>query len=213
MTVPLFPSPIRSSASGRKFLAAMLLASAASWPAMAQTARPPAARPAAMPAATPAQAPGPVSAEPQRTTASFGDWVLRCERTRPDVQTCEAVQVVSNQQGQPVAQIALGHPARNDPMRLTMLVPPSITLAAEPKLTAAPGDKPAPAMDLAWRRCLPGGCIADAAVPADALAQLRARTEPSRLVFQDGAAREASLPFSPRGLAQALDALAKEEGR
>ena len=205
------PSLFRPKFSGALIYAVSALALTGGWPALAQTARPPAARPA--PAAAPAQAPGPVSAEPQRTTASFGDWVLRCERTLPDTQTCEAVQVVSNQQGQPVAQIALGHPARTEPMRMTMLVPPSVTLAAEPKLTAAPGDKPAPGIDLGWRRCLPAGCIADATVPAGALAQLRSRTEPSRLVFQDGAAREASLPFSPRGLAQALDALAKEEGR
>ena len=201
------PPLARKRASAILVLAAL----AAGGPALAQSGRAPASR-AAAPAA-PAPAPGPVSAEPQRTTASFGDWVLRCERTRPDSQTCEAVQIVGNQQGQPVAQIALGHPARNEPMRLTVLVPPSVTLASEPKLVATAADKPEPAIDLAWRRCLPGGCIADAALRDEAMAQLRARKEPSRLLFQDGAGREGSLPFSPRGLAQALDALAKEEGR
>lgn len=66
-------------------------------------------------------------------------------------------------------------------------------------------------MDLTWRRCLPGGCLADGAVSEDALRRVRGWTEPARVTFADGTGRIVALPFSPRGLTQALDALAKDD--
>jgi hypothetical protein len=38
----------------------------------------------------------------------------------------------------------------------------------------------------------------------------RGQTDPGQLTFKDAAGRDQSLPLSFRGLAQALDALAKE---
>jgi len=39
---------------------------------------------------------------------------------------------------------------------------------------------------------------------------MRARTDPANLVFRDAGERDVTLPFSMRGLTQALDALGKE---
>ena len=64
--------------------------------------------------------------------------------------------------------------------------------------------------DLAWRRCLPGGCFADIVLTPEALKTMRARTEPANLLFRDVGERDITLPFSMRGLTQALDAMAKE---
>jgi len=67
-----------------------------------------------------------------------------------------------------------------------------------------------PRFDLAWRRCLPNGCLADIVMNGDLLKTLRARTEPLQVAFKDAGERDATLPFSLRGLSASLDALAKE---
>lgn len=173
--------------------------------AAAQT---PPAKPAA-PAAAPA-APAAVGADPVQTTATYGDWVLRCVRTGEGgtgPRLCEVVQtmVVQGQQ-QPVAQLAFGSDKAD--LKLVLLVPPSILIGKVPTVSAQGGG--APRFDLTWLRCLPSGCFADVAVNADLLKMLRSRTEPLQVAFKDGNERDATLPFSLRGLPAALDALAKE---
>ena len=163
---------------------------AAALPAMAQQ------RPAA-PAA-------PIT-EPQRTTADFGDWTLRCDRPEGRAPICEVAQTVQSG-NQTVAQMAIGRASATEPLRLTLLVPVSVTLAAPPRLSAGAGA----AIELGWTRCLPNGCFADRAMDDAALARLRALAEAGRITFTDGAGREVALPFSPRGLAGALDALARQ---
>jgi invasion protein IalB len=161
-------------------------------------------------AQTPPAVPATVSADPAQTTATYGDWVLRCVRageggTGPRV--CEVVQTMVMQgQTQPVAQIAFGYDKAD--LRLTLLVAPSVSFSRVATISAQGGG--APRADLTWRRCLPTGCFADIVVNADLQKTLRARTEPLQFAFKDGGERDATLPFSPRGLAASLDALAKE---
>ena len=162
------------------------------------------------PPAAPPAAPAVVSADPAQTTATYGDWVLRCVRTGDGgtgPRVCEVVQTMVLQgQQQPVAQVAVGY-EKND-LRFTMLVPPAISLSRGPTLGVA--NASAPHFDLAWRRCLPNGCFADVAVGSELLKLLRSRTEPMQIDFRDAAEREVKLPLSMRGLVPALDALAKE---
>jgi len=160
------------------------------------------------PAKPPAPAPSqPATSDPAQTTATYGDWVLRCVRPEKGPQVCEVVQsmVVQGQQ-QPVAQVAVGYD-RND-LRFTLLVPPAISLSRGPTLGVP--NASAPHFDLAWRRCLPQGCFADVAVGSELLKTLRGRSEPMQIDFKDAAEREVKLPLSARGLVPALDALAKE---
>lgn len=167
-------------------------------PALAQRTR---AQPPAKPAAPPA-----VPAEPQRTTATFGDWTLRCVRPEGSPAACEITQTIYDK-SQPVAQTAIGRPSKAEALRLTILVPSNILLSAGPKFQPGEGEPP---VEMTWRRCLPAGCLADAALTDDQLKKLRARTDNGRILFQDGAGHDAIIPFAPKGLAQALDALAKE---
>lgn len=163
------------------------------------------------PARAQTPAPPPVSAEPQTTTARFGDWTLRCERSAAGVRVCEvANSVIATAQGQSgaIAQLAIGRIAKGEPLRLTLVLPNNVSLTALPRI--APDDKAKPWLEASWRRCLPGGCYADAPIEDATLNALKARAEPARLVFKDGAERDVALPFSTRGLTQALDALAKE---
>ena len=155
----------------------------------------------------------PVSTEPQQTSASFGDWVVRCERPMPTgKRVCEAAQslIIKGQQG-PIAQIAFGHPPSDkgvDPtLLLTVLLPVSIAFDQPPKLA---GSDDANAATLTFRRCLPGGCIADGKPAPDFMKDLRGTQKPGHLTFTDAAERTITLPVTYRGLAQALDDLARE---
>jgi invasion protein IalB len=183
-------------------LTALFTPSIVASPALAQATRAPA--PAVQ---APAAQPNP--AIPQQTTASFADWTLRCSRITPAAQSCEVVQTITSQD-RTVAQIAIGRIAKGQPLHLTILVPPSVTFGAAPSLTSTREGEPA-VVDLVWRRCLPGGCMAEGTVSDDALRRVRGWIEPARISFADGSGRTAALPFSPRGLPQALDALAKED--
>ena len=176
------------------FLATLALTGSAS----AQQPPPAPARPAA-----PA-----VAAEPTSTTASYGDWVLRCQKTE-NARLCEVAQSLMVQgQATPIAQIAVGRPSPKDKLRLTVVLPNNVSFPAPPKLVI--GEKDA-GLTLAWRRCLPGGCFADVLLDDEPIKRLRALTDSGRLLFSDGVGREIGLPFSMSGLSQALDALAKEK--
>jgi invasion protein IalB len=182
-------------------VAATLIGALASFPAAAQQ------RPG--PPAAPPPPPPPPLVEPHRTTADFGDWTLRCERPEGRPAVCEVAQNMLSG-AQPIAQLAIGRPAAGEPLRLTLLLPSNITLSASPRVSA---DASVPTLELTWLRCLPVGCLADRAVDDAALARLRAQAEPGRITYLDGSGREVILPFSPRGLAGALDALARQTPR
>ena len=70
-------------------------------------------------------------------------------------------------------------------------------------------DKDTLPADLSWRRCLPGGCFADIEIKDDLLQRWRSQSAQGIIKFKDSAGRDVTLPFSFRGFAQALDALAK----
>ncbi len=172
----------------------------------AQTAPP--RQPAA--AAPAAAAPAPVSADPQMTTATYGDWLLRCQRVGEglsSIRSCEVVQTIQAEGQGPVAQIAIGRAQADAALRITVLLPHNLSFPSAPQILI--DDKDTQGADLAWRRCLPAGCLADADAKDDITRRWRAQTGPGRLRFKDAAGRDAALPFSFRGLAQALDALAK----
>jgi len=149
---------------------------------------------------------------PVQTTATYGDWVMRCAHTGEGgtgPQTCEIVQTLVLQgQQQPIAQVAIGSIDKTSGLRLTVVVPTAISFSKTATVVGAAGT---PALfDMVWRRCLPSGCFADIALTPDATKMMRARNEPGNLVFRDAGERDITLPFSMRGFDQALDAMTKE---
>lgn len=179
-------------------------------------AQAPASRPAGPAAPSPAApngaAPAAVPSEPSVTTASFGDWTLRCQRiegTRTQ-RICEVAQVLQAQgQQTPLAQIAIGRLSAGDPLRVTAVMPVSVSFPSSVQI--AFGEKDTRPLDLPWQRCLPTGCFADAVLPEDTARAWRKATEAGRIVFRDAAGRDLALPLSTRGLEPALEALAREK--
>ena len=166
----------------------------------AQTPKPAAAPPAA-----------PVTADPSVTTATYGDWTARCEKGTGDQsqRICEAVQTVQlpNQQVA-VAQIAFGHSASKDPLKLVVVLPVDVWFPSTVKVAAS--DKDANPVELQWRRCLPVGCFAESAASDDSAKRWHGESGQGRIIYKNGLNRDVTLPVSFRGLAQALDSLAKQ---
>ncbi len=178
---------------------------------LAQTQAPP-PRPGAT-AAPAAPASQPVPTEPSVTTASFGDWTLRCQRVGENGKASRICEVAQSMQAQgqqtPIAQVALGRLTAGEPLRVTAVMPVSVSFPSSVQIIMA--DKDAKPVELGWRRCIPAGCFADAAVGDEVLRQWRRASEAGRIVFKDAAGRDVALPLSPRGLDPALEALAKEK--
>lgn len=165
-------------------------------PALAQSPAPP-----------PNQAPA--GGAPTRTTATYEDWTVRCETPPGAAQkTCEVFQA-QQQQGQtgPVSQIAIGRAGKSGPHKLVAQIPVNVWLATAPRLVL--DDKQAP-IALGFKRCVPGGCFADADIPDDLLRRLKGRAEPGRLEYKDAIQRDVGIPVSFKGFSQAIDALAKQ---
>lgn len=171
----------------------------------------------------PAAAVTAVPAEPGVTTASYGDWVLRCQRLPGEgaPRLCEVSQAMQVQgQAAPVAQLAIGRLPGQDGLRVTVLLPTNVSFPSsvrvgetkgESKDAREAGKSGGQALELSWRRCIPGGCLADAAAQEAVLKGWRMAEETGRISFKDADGRELGVPVSFRGLGPALDALAKEK--
>jgi invasion protein IalB len=143
---------------------------------------------------------------PDMTSETYGDWIIRCQPAA-DAKRCEASQTIMIQgQNSPIALIAFGREKKGDPLRMVIQLPTNITFESGVKTHLAGGEA---AVDMKFRRCFPVGCFADAAMTDAVLSKLKAQGEPLSIKFKDGTEREISLPFSPRGLGPALDALSK----
>lgn len=162
------------------------------------------------PSSSPSAKAAEVSTTPQVTTATYGDWLLRCQRVTEDAKAqnhCEVGQSVQVQGQGLIAQIAFGHPAKGEPMHLTVLLPSNVSFPGVPKVYV---EKETTGPELIWRRCMPGGCLANLQLPAEVLTRWRGQIGNGRLEFADALGRKIEIPFSFRGLAQALDALPKQ---
>jgi invasion protein IalB len=149
----------------------------------------------------------------QTTTAVFGDWTLRCQKSGVGAQarrSCEIDQSATVQgQSAPFSQIAVGKATPNDPLRVTVLVPANVAFPSSVRLLF--DEKDNQSIDLIWARCLPGGCFAVETLTDEMLKRWRTLTPPAKATFKNGAGQDVVIPVSFRGFAQAIDALAKEK--
>jgi invasion protein IalB len=158
--------------------------------------------------AAPQQNPG-----PDTTTATYGDWILRCQAVaaagKPAQRTCEVLQsIVIQGQTAPIAQLAFGRMVPGETLYLTAVLPANITLPSVVRLSI--DEKDDHAADLPWTRCLQTGCFATLPMTDAILSRWRAQDGAGRLMFKSGAGQDTILPISFRGLARALDALGKD---
>jgi invasion protein IalB len=176
------------------------------------------------PGQTPAQAPAPPPAwpapgatapsAPQQTTATYEDWIVRCETHAgpPPQKFCEMVQFTQVKGGQGgqggiISQVAIGRPAKGQPVKLVIQLPIGVWLPTGIKLMAGAKDA---GLLTTFKRCLPQACFTDAEINADMIRKFRTTTEAGQIQFKDGNQKDASLPVSFKGFGTAYDALQKE---
>jgi invasion protein IalB len=174
----------------------------------AQVAPPAAAQPA--PAAAAAQ-PG-QGGTPQRTTATYDDWVVQCETQPgpPPVKACEMTQVTQAQvQGkpQPFSRAGILRPDKDRPSRLVVQLPVNVSFSTNVRVQISDSD---PGLAVPFARCVPSGCFAEFDLKDDILKKFRSAKAAGKLSFADASGHELSVPFSFNGLGQAYDALIKE---
>jgi invasion protein IalB len=142
---------------------------------------------------------------PQQTTATYGDWIVRCEFHGTN-RTCEMDQT-SQMQGRLLSQIAIGRPSKTAPFRIVFQVPIKAWLPAGVTLVTNEKD---PGLTATFKRCLTNGCFADTDLPEAVLKQLRTQTKNGKLQFKNDAQGLVTIPVSFKGFAQAFDAMARE---
>ena len=147
---------------------------------------------------------------PQQTTATYEDWLLRCENKPgpPPQKVCEMVQFTQRQGQQGVlTQIIVAKPVKGQPVKLLIQVPTGswlptgLRLRANEKDTGVVGE---------FKWCIPTGCIAQLDAKEDVIRKFRTTAEPGQLQFKDTSQRDVSVPVSFKGFGAAYDALNKE---
>jgi len=162
-------------------------------------------------AAANAQQPAPPANDaPQRTTATYADWVVQCEtQPGPPVQKlCEMTQTTQVQgKNIPFSRVAVGHPAKGHPTRLVVQLPVNVSFGASVRIRTGDGD---PGIAAPFARCAPNGCFADFELKDEVMRKLRAASGVGKLSFADAGGREIDVPISFKGFNQAFEALAKD---
>ncbi len=161
------------------------------------------------PAPAPKKDVEPVSNDPQMTTATFGDWVERCQRISANGETsriCEVAQTITaTGQTAPLAEIAIGRVKKSDPLRMTLVLPVNVGFPSTPRIALDAADP----LELAWRQCVPAGCFADATFGVEAQRAWR-EAKSAKVESKAAGGRAFNFAISLSGLPQALDAMAKE---
>jgi len=202
---------IACALAGALFLAG---AAAAQQPAQQPATKPAPARPT-QPAQHPAPqaqqtAPAAADQNPQRTTASYGDWVVRCEMVPgpPPQKNCEMDQLAQVQgQSQPISRVLVPLMPKGEPPKLFVQVPINVSFTAPLKITTDAKDA---GISTPFRRCIPAGCFAEFELKEDLQKKFRAASEPGKILYKNAGDQDVAIPVSFKGFAQAYEALLKQ---
>lgn len=152
----------------------------------------------------------PQGESPQRTTATYDDWVVQCETRAgpPPEKVCDMAQVTQVQgKNLPFSRVALAHPVKGQPIKLVVQFPVNASFGADVRIQTSDGNSGVAAP---FARCLPTGCFADFEIKEDTLKKFRTTSSPGKLSFADATGHDVAVPLSFNGFGQAFDALAKE---
>jgi invasion protein IalB len=162
---------------------------------------------AAQQTAPPAGAP---TSSPQQTSATYDDWIVRCESRAgpPSHKACEMVQF-TQLKGQPgvLTQIAIGKPIKGQPIHVAIQVPTSVWLPTGVRFQSSDKDE---GILASFKYCVPAACFGLIDIKDDVIRKWRAASEPGKLVFKDANQRDVALPVSFKGFVAAYEALLKE---
>ena len=149
---------------------------------------------------------GALAQTPQSTSATYGDWVVHCERGDQGA-VCEMTQTTQVKDTNQVATvIAIGAAKGNAPTKVAFQIAVNVWLQTGIALTTSDGQS---VIASNFVRCVPNACFAETEVSQNALVKLRAMKDQGSLRFKDASQKDVSVPVSFRGFNQAYDALSK----
>lgn len=142
------------------------------------------------------------------TTASFGfdAWLVRCQTVKEHVGCGMSQQILDQRSRRPVLQLHLARAPKGDGHQLVAIMPLGVTVP--PGIVIQIG---ANKRNVAFTQCLPGGCVAPAAVDAAYLAVLKSGAE-ARVGVVDRRGQTVAVPFSLKGFAPAFDKMEERGG-
>lgn len=153
------------------------------------------------------------SGGPDSTTETFGDWSIVCSAQGGSAErACEVdTSVLLRGQSAPFARIAVVRPSKDKPAQIVALVPVNVSLGSPIRITGESGKLD---LDLSFRSCVPGGCLADVELSKDQSQVLAGPAKASgQLILVDASGKTATLPISLRGLDQALGAYFRQQDK
>lgn len=173
---------------------------------------PPAAAAQATPTPPAAPAQPTLSTAPQRTTATYDDWIVQCETQAgpPSRKVCGMAQLTQLQvegKTQPFSRVVVPQRPKDQPSVLIVQLPVNVSFATNVQVQTSDGD---PGLAAPFARCVPDGCFADFTVREDTLGKFRSAGATGKLSFADASGRPLSVPLSFNGFGKAFDALMKE---
>lgn len=149
---------------------------------------------------------GVANAGPQRTTATYGDWTVRCVM-QGKATSCEMAQAMQIKgQTRPIAQVAIGRQPKTGTLKIVFEVPANVWLPDGVKLAT---DSKTAEIATSFSRCVPAGCFAEKEISTTEIKALGAQKKAGRLAFKDAAKQQIAIPVSFKGFADAFSALPK----
>ena len=148
-------------------------------------------------------------APPQQTTATYEDWIVRCETQPgpPPQKFCEMVQFTQVKGGRRRDLAGRHRPSGQGPAGQARDPVADRRVAADRHQAHDRREGSGPAHHL---QALPAAaCFTDAEIKADMIRKFRTATEAGKIQFKDGNQKDASLPVSFKGFGTAFDALRK----
>jgi len=152
---------------------------------------------------------GPSQAQ-QSTSATYGDWVVRCQKDAGAGKKSCLMDQMTQVKGKNVtfSRIVLAAPIGGRPINLEVQLPVNVSLRAPVIIRADDAD---PGVSAPFDRCLPAGCFAEFELKDEAAKKLRAADAVGKATFKDASGRDVAVPVSFKGFREAFDALAKNE--
>jgi len=199
------PIPKWTSRRFRKAVIAAIAAASLTASGISTTAEQPVQRPAAP--RPPVVRPSAGTETPQSTSATYDDWVVQCQMQvgTPPKKICVMEQVTQVKgKNVPFSRLMITQPLKGDLLKLVVLVPVNVSLAAKVRLQRTASDVD---MAVAFSRCVPIGCFADFEINDELLKKLRAVSGAGKLTFADAGGHDVVIPVSFKGFGAALDAM------
>ena len=144
--------------------------------------------------------------QPSQTTATFGNWTVRCQPVSgTGTKACEMLQAISTTSGT-IANLAIGRLPGNQDLRLVVQLPIGVSLSETVDIEVPGAD----VTRATFEACFPNLCVAQATLSDDALEAFKA-SDALTIAFKDRTKKNVALKASLNGFSAAYGSMQGDE--